>query len=269
MTTNVRVDRSGVGALRLTFDGPASKNALDYGGFLAVARGLDSARDDPSVRVVVMTGVGDSFCSGVDLRWALEMRSHGVSPPELMDAANSAVRAVLNCPVPVIARVTGSAAGGGASLAFAADICYATADSRFSMAFTNLDLMPDCGATRTVAAAIGRARAAHLALLGRSLTAEDAADAGLIAEVLAPDELDPQIDVVVRRFLSGSRRATELTKRAVNAGALPFLEESLELERAGQVELLSSPEFAQAALSVLNRPKTIPSADGSASEARA
>jgi enoyl-CoA hydratase/carnithine racemase len=249
--------------LRLTLDGPASKNALDYRGFLALAEALDSVRDDPSARVVVMTGVGDSFCSGVDLRWALEMRAHGVSPLELMDAANLAVSAVINCPVPVIARVTGSAAGGGASLAFAADLCYATAGSRFSMAFTNLGLMPDCAATRTVAAAVGRARAAHLALLGRSLTAGEAANAGLIAEVLEPDELDSQIHLAVKRFLSGSRRAMELTKRAVNVGALPGLEQGLELELAGQAELLSAPEFAEAALSVLSGRRAVPVAGGS------
>jgi enoyl-CoA hydratase len=268
MTTKVRADRSG-GLLRLTFDGPASKNALDYGGFLALARELDKVRDDLSVKVVVMTGTGDAFCSGVDLRWALEMRTHGVSPLELMDAANLAVSAILECPVPVIARVTGSAAGGGASLAFAADVCYATLDSRFSMAFTNVGLMPDCGATRTVAAAIGRARAAHLALLGNSLTAEEAADTGLIAGALVPEQLDPRIDLAVRRFLAGSRRATELTKRAVNAGALPSMKESLERERAGQVELLSMPEFAEGALSVVNRHRNSTAGGGPVGEVRA
>lgn len=262
MSTTVRIGRVG-GVVRLTFDGPESRNALDCGGFLALARALHSLRDDLSARVVVMTGAGDAFCSGVDLRWAIGMREHGVSPLELMDAANLAVRSVLDCPVPVIARVAGSAAGGGASLAFAADLCYATFESRFSMAFANVGLMPDCGATRTVAAAVGRARAAHLALLGGALTARAAVDAGLIAEAVSLEQLDVQIESAVNRFLSGNRRATELTKRAVNAGALPSIHESLELERAGQIELLSLPGFAGAALSALSRKKTATAAGDS------
>ena len=142
----------------------------------------------------------------------------GITPTDTMDAANRLVRAIVQVPVPVIARVTGAAAGIGASLAIAADLTYATENSYLLLAFVNIGLMPDGGASALVAASAGRAVAAEMALLGERLPAAEAKAAGLITDVVADDEIDARVDKAAQKIANGPRRALELTKRAVNAG---------------------------------------------------
>ncbi|MEU7765417.1 enoyl-CoA hydratase-related protein [Nocardia sp. NPDC049190] len=151
----------------------------------------------------------------------------------VMDAANRLVRAVVDAPVPVIVRIRGAAAGIGVGIALAADLVYASEDSYLLLAFINIGLMPDGGASALVAAAAGRPLAAAMALLGERLPATAARAAGLITAVVPDEELDATVQTAAPKIAAGPRRALELTKKALNQATLTSLDTALATEKAG------------------------------------
>ncbi|MFH5229938.1 enoyl-CoA hydratase [Antrihabitans spumae] len=242
------------GVLRVTITNPKRMNALDYDTMVALGDVFVGVATDRSVRVVVLTGDGDrAFCTGADLSSSVAEAGRGITPEMTMDAANRVVRAIIEAPVPVITRVKGSAAGVGVALAVAADLVYASEDAYLLLAFVNIGLMPDGGAAAMIAASAGRALAAEMALLGQRLPAAAAKEAGLFAGVLPADELDATVDAAARKLASGPRRALELAKQALNSATLPALDAALEREKVGQSELLTSPDFQEGAMAMLQK----------------
>jgi enoyl-CoA hydratase len=132
--------------LRVTLTKPKRKNALDYDSMVALGDTFLVAAQDKSVRAVVLTGAGGDFCTGADLAASVEEGARGITADMVMDAANRLVHAIVDLPVPVIARLRGATAGVGVGIALAADLVYAEADSYLLLAFINIGLMPDGGA---------------------------------------------------------------------------------------------------------------------------
>jgi enoyl-CoA hydratase len=244
------------GVLTLEIDRPERMNALDGATTAALIDALTAL--GPRVRVVVITGRGPAFSTGADIVELSRARPTTDAEARLqadhtMDVASSLIRAVIDAPVPVIAQVNGIAAGIGVSLALAADLSYAAEDATFLLAFTGVGLMPDGGASLLVPAAIGRARAAAMALLGEPMTARDAAASGLITQALPADELAGTVASVARRLAHGPARALRLTKQALTASTLALLGDALAREREGQIELLTAPEFRDRVGALLGR----------------
>lgn len=239
------------GVLRITINRPERMNAIDFDTMRALGDLLEGRAREADVRVVVLAGEGGAFCTGADLMAA----SGGAQtdPRVVMDTANRVIRLILTLPVPVVAQVDGAAAGVGASIAFAADLTYAAPKAYFLLAFVNIGLMPDGGASLLVPAAAGRARASELALLGERLPAEDAHAAGLITRVLPAEDLTAHVDGVAAKLAAGPRRALELTKRSLTAATLARVEEAFERETEGQIELLASADFREGALAMLSK----------------
>src|SRR5699024_7390200 len=131
------------------------------------------------------------------------------------DNAAALVRAVLTAPVPVIAAVNGPAAGVGVSLALASDLVLMAADASLLLAFTNIGLMPDGGASVLLPAAVGRAVASRMLLRGDTVPADEAKAVGLAVDVLPTADLRAGAVEVARRLARGPRRALELTKRSL------------------------------------------------------
>ncbi|MHA4848952.1 enoyl-CoA hydratase [Rhodococcus sp. MSC1_016] len=241
------------GILRITIDRPDRMNALDLAHMTALGAILTDAAIDRSVRVVVISGAGKAFSTGADLAAAAAAGGREASPEVVMEAANRVVRAIVDLPVPVIAQVSGAAAGVGASIALAADLTYACQDAYLLLAFVNIGLMPDGGSSALIAASIGRARATRMALLGERLGAPEAEREGLIAGVLPVGELAAHVDAVAAKLAHGPRRAVELTKRALTASTLTALEGALEREKAGQTELLQGQDFVEGVTAMLGK----------------
>ncbi len=240
------------GVLTVVLDRPERRNALDLAAFRALHAALEAARDDAAVRCVVLTGAGDAFCAGADLSG----RSTGDAVQrgaEVLSAANACVRSVVSLPQPVVAAVRGPAAGVGMSLALACDLVLARDDAYLLMAFVKVGLMPDGGATHLVPAAIGRARAGALAMLGERLPAREALAAGLLSEVHPADAFEQRLAEVVRRLADGPPRALALTKAALHASDAALLEAALEREHEGQQSLLGGPENAEGVAAFLER----------------
>ncbi len=253
------------GVARVTLDRPARRNALDLSAMSALAGRIDevSRRDD--VRCLVLAGSGGAFCSGADLPEA------GVDPAgreenvAMLSAAGRVVTGLVRAPVPVVAEVDGPAAGVGASIALACDLVIASRSSYFVLPFTGIGLIPDGGATLTVAASIGRARAMRMALLQERLPATAAFDAGLIAMVCEPGELAHRTAETVRTLADGATRALARTKAAVNEQALAGLDTALARECGEQLALLDSWEFREGVSAFRERrPPDYTSAPGAA-----
>ena len=229
-------------ALWLTLNRAEAYNALTDELAATLAEALERAGTDDDVRVVVVTGSGAAFCAGADISGE---HSHERFDASTMDRASRIIRAVTGLPKPVVAAVNGVAAGVGCSAALAADVVMAKESASFLLAFARIGLMPDGGATATVAASIGRARAMRMALLAEPLSAREAHAAGLIATVVPDDAFDAEVARVVRRLAAGPPLAFAATKKAVNAATLTELEAALEREKSGQIVLLGTADLAE------------------------
>jgi enoyl-CoA hydratase len=230
------------GILTIRFDRPESFNALTGEMTLGTAALLEraSARDD--VRVVVLTGTGAAFSTGADIAGE---DAHERFDSRALDAANRLVRSVTGCAKPVVAGVNGIAAGVGLSAALACDLTVCAESSALLLAFARVGLMPDGGATASVAASIGRARAMRLALLAEPLPARAAYDAGLVSHVVADGDFADELAKVVKRLRHGAPLAQAATKRAINAAAFAGLDPAMELERTTQAMLLRTADVAE------------------------
>jgi enoyl-CoA hydratase len=237
----LQVDHRGA-ALWLALDQPETFNALTGGMVVGLIEQLRAVVSREDVRVVVLTGTGAAFSAGADLS--------GDEPQEkydsrAVDAANALVRAVIDCDKPVVCGLNGVAAGVGMSLVLACDLVVATASAALTLGFTRIGLMPDGGATATVAAAVGRARAMRLALLSDLLGAQEAFEAGLVSHVFADEDYADGLEKVVHRLATGAPLALAATKKAVNAATLDRLPEAFQRERAGQSVLLRSADVVE------------------------
>jgi enoyl-CoA hydratase len=192
------------------------------------------------VRVVVLRGAGRAFCAGADIRGA-----DGPPDASALVRANRIVRAVTRCDKPVVAAVQGSAAGVGCSIALACDLCIAAESASFLLAFARIGLMPDGGATASVAASVGRARAMRMALLAEPLTGREAYDAGLVSHLVDDDALEAVLAEVTAQLAAGAPLGLAATKRAVNAATFAGLDDALERERTGQTILLRTADAAE------------------------
>ena len=233
------------GVKRITFNNPARRNAVDFPMFEAFAEAVrETTRDDS--RVLVITGAGEAFCSGLDLG--------SISPAELaaLDVA-AKVRELINPPVlalralrkPVVARVHGPAAGIGFSYALAADVCVASSAATFSQSFVRVGLMPDGGSTHFLPALVGRAKAFELMATGAALTAEDALRLGLVARVVPPAELDAAVDDLVSRLAAAPQPALARIKAALTRADHERLAAALDFEAQGQADCFRSADFAE------------------------
>lgn len=247
-----RIDERGVG--RIAIDRPDRMNALTHAANQVIVDTLGRWSAGDALRVVVISGAGPSFSAGADITDIAERSGGGADrgldatqARGVISSGSELVRAVRSVRVPVIAAVDGPAVGIGASLAFVSDLVFATARSYFLLAFVNIGLMPDGGASATVAASIGRAKANRMILLGEKLAATDAFDAGLISGLVDDrDALDTTVEAAVDKLVASSPRALQLAKEAVDAETMAGFDAALAGELEGQTELLQSPEFRAA-----------------------
>jgi 2-(1,2-epoxy-1,2-dihydrophenyl)acetyl-CoA isomerase len=181
------------------------------------------------VGVVVLVSTGPAFCVGGDLRAFAATDDLPGLVEDLADGLHRCVSELQRLDAVVVAAVTGTAAGAGVPLAAAADIVLAAASATFTLAYTKVGLSPD-GGSSLLPSSLGLHRALHLALLNPTLTAEQAREVGLVAEVHADDGFATAVDAVVQRLVAGSRSAQVAAKRLLRRHAQPAPETALRLE---------------------------------------
>jgi enoyl-CoA hydratase len=234
------------GVLSVTMNRPDSLNSLTAAMLTTIADTLERAATDARVKVVRLGGAGRGFSSGAGISEEDHANPDASgTPADVLDAANRAVRSIVNLPQPAVAVVQGPAAGVGVSLALACDVILASEKAFFMLAFTKIGLMPDGGASALIAAAVGRIRALRMALLAERITAAEAQEWGLVTSVYGADEFDAEVDKVISALVSGPGVAQRKTKQAINAATLTELEAALEREKHGQLMLLESDDFRE------------------------
>jgi enoyl-CoA hydratase len=232
--------------LQVEFTRPERLNAVTADGLDDLADLLEEVAEDAAVRVVVLSGEGRAFSAGADLQGDASESSGDRPGTATLLAANRVVRVLREMPQPTISAVTGPAAGVGCSLALACDLVVAADSAYFFLAFTNVGLMPDGGATVLVPASLGRSRALQLALVPERLPAARAHEWGLVHRVVPDDGMAAAVAELTRRLVAGAPRAYAATKRAINDVTLAGLERALAAEVAGQSELLRTADFREA-----------------------
>ena len=230
------------GALWLTLNRPEQFNALTGEMVIALVQELRGAVARDDVRLVVLTGTGPAFSAGADLGGDNAQENYDAAS---VDGANMLIRAITELDKPVVCALNGIAAGVGMSVALACDLVVATESAALTLAFTKIGLMPDGGATATVAASVGRAKAMRLALLSDLLSAQEAYDAGLVSHVFPDDDYAAALAKIVARLSRGAPLAFAATKKAVNAATLGDLAGAFQRERAGQSLLLRTDDAAE------------------------
>ena len=251
--------RDGIATIAL--NRPARLNAMTNPLMNGISEAIARVVDDESIRVVVITGEGRGFCSGADLAEAAEppareRRSDAAAEAKstaVVDPFNTAMRAVMDCPVPTIARVNGAAAGGGFGLALACDIAVAAESAFFVATFSpRLGVVPDMGATWSIPLRVGRARALGLPLLGDRITAATALEWGLIWSAVADDQLDDEVARIAAILKRSSPSTVRRTRETIDAAIHNNFSDQLDLEMKHQAVLISR-NMRQGALAFLEK----------------
>lgn len=190
----------------------------------------------------MIEGTGAAFCTGADLP---DAQTECIATAALIDAANPLILTIIDYRVPVIAAVHSPAAGFGVSLALACDLVLAAESGYFLLAFTKVGLMPDGGATELVATSIGRARAMRMALLAERISAREAFECGLISHTCPDEAFDSTLEKMLHTLGHGPFDALRHTKDTIDQTTLTGLDAAFGRERSGQVELITSPDFAE------------------------
>lgn len=204
------------------------------------------------MRVLVLTGEGRAFCSGQDLG-----DGKAVSEIELgrilREEYEPMLRAIYDCPVPVISAVNGAAAGAGANLALAADVVIAAESAVFLQAFTRIGLMPDAGGTYWLPRQVGFARAMGQALFAEKVTAREAADQGMIWAAVADDGFADEWQRRARQLAQGPTLAYRAVKRAMRASLSATLDQQLAMEAQLQAECGQTRDFMEGVMAFLEK----------------
>jgi 2-(1,2-epoxy-1,2-dihydrophenyl)acetyl-CoA isomerase len=222
---------------------PDALNSLTQEAKGALLAAVGRVGADPAVRAVLITGAGGAFCAGQDLREHAALLEAGDPAPlsTVREHYNPIVLALTGMPKPVVAAVNGMAAGAGASLAFAADFRIAAESARFLLAFANVGLTLDSGASWTLPRLVGHARATALAMLAEPITAGHALEMGLVNAVFPDDRALAAATELVERLAAGPTGAYAAIKESLYYAATATLAEALEKEaelqrRAGATE---------------------------------
>ena len=254
MDDPVLVERS-AGHVVVTLNRPDKLNAFNTAMHAALRAALEEAATDEGCRAVLLTGAGRAFCAGQDLGDRDPSASDG--PTDLGDTLerlyNPLIGLIRGMEKPLVCAVNGVAAGAGANIALACDIVLAGRSARFIQAFCKIGLVPDSGGTWTLTRHLGEARAKGLALTGRPLSGEEAAEWGLIWQVVDDDALMTEARSLVEGLAAGPTIGLALTKKAIQAAGTNSLEAQLDLERDCQREAGRTPDFAEGVTAFLEK----------------
>jgi 2-(1,2-epoxy-1,2-dihydrophenyl)acetyl-CoA isomerase len=235
----------------ITLNRPERLNALTVEMAADLIKAIDAAEVDDDCRALLLTGAGRGFCAGQDLTAIVGKPAAEIG--HLLDHYNPLIRKLRALPMPVVCAVNGVAAGAGANLALACDIVLAAQSASFVQAFARIGLIPDVGGTWFLPRLVGAARARGLAMLAEPLTAERAAEWGLIWQAVADDKLMEEAHALAARLAQQATVGFGLMKRALDASETNGLDAQLDLERDLQRKAGFNPDYAEGVRAFLKK----------------
>ena len=239
-------DRDGVRTV--TLNRPSTRNGLTVA-IVARLAGIFAEAADPAVRVLVVTGAGGAFCSGLDLKAAM---SEPLDPERSIEHFHALARNLRGLLKPTIAAIDGAAAGFGADMALACDLRLASPRASLGERFVRISLMPDGGGTFYLPRLVGMGKAMELLYEGRMVAAEDAQQIGLVNRLLPEEGFQEAVAAYASELAKGPPLSYARIKAAVLASQ-GDLEVALAAERAGQMQLVTSEDFAEGVQAFLMR----------------
>lgn len=246
------------GVVLLTLNRPTVRNAFSFRMFEELTAACRRIARDPEVRIVIISGAGEGFCSGADLSMIEDIDPDRASVPEVMRMfayAEELVQAIRAMPQPVIAAVNGAAAGGGFALALACDLRVCVPSASFIASFVRFGLMGcELGVSYLLPKIVGVSAAFEMVLTGRPVGAEEAQRLGLVLDVVPGDRLLRRTMDIARAIRANSPFGVRLTKEVMwrNLGAADF-DQAMQLEMRCQLLAARTADHREAVLAYLER----------------
>lgn len=216
--------------LQVTLNRPQAANAMNtpmMRDLLALFGELAGTPD--AARCIVLTGAGDrAFCAGADLKERDGMDDRQWQAQHLI--VERMIRAVIDCPIPIIAAVNGAAYAGGCELALGCDFIYASTGARFALTEVTLGIMPGAGGTQSLPRAVGERRAKEIILTGRPFSAGEAQEWGMVNRLVAPEALLPEAIATAKAVAANAPISIKQVKKAIHHGLQMSLAGGMMLE---------------------------------------
>lgn len=246
---NIHFELSESGIARLTLNRPDKLNSLTEEMFEEIRSALIKVQTTSGVRCLVVTGAGRGFCAGQDLG--------DLDFSNLSDTVeknyNPLVRSLTSLDMPVIAAVNGVAAGAGANIALACDIVVAASSASFVQSFSKIGLVPDAGGTWSLPRLVGGPRAMALAMLGDKVSAQQAADWGMIWMCVDDAEMPDVVNRMAEHFSTAPTTGLAFMKKLIRQSWDNSLDAQLDLERDFQAAASQTNDFREGVDAFLNK----------------
>jgi enoyl-CoA hydratase/carnithine racemase len=233
----------------LTLNRPDKKNPLTFESYAEIANIFRATAKDKTVKAFVITGEGGNFCSGGDVFEIIGplVEMNTVDLLEFTRMTGEAVKAMRQCPQPIIAAIDGICAGAGAILAMASDLRIGTAKAKIAFLFNRVGLAGcDMGACAILPRIIGQGRASELLYTGRAMSGEEAERWGFFNRLSAPDTVLADTAAMARELADGPTFANAMTKRMLEMEWAMSVEQAIEAEAVAQALCMETEDFARA-----------------------
>ena len=241
------------GLARVTFDRPASLNAMDFPMARRWREVAQQVTADPAVGAVILDATGPAFCAGGDVVAMATTGASGSEVTETAEAIHDGIRTFVEAPLPMVAAVQGAVAGGGLGLMLTADYVVASENARFVSRYANIGLTPDLGVSTLLPAAIGQRRALQLLLQDRMLDAAEAREVGRTAARIATSGEYQHGSIIIRREEDPSYRvAYDVTELENVAKVTKVMPKQYLLDHGGIAEEFQ--DYARPLVGTLRRP---------------
>jgi enoyl-CoA hydratase len=252
--TTERADSS----LSIRLNRPEKFNALTREMILELQGMFANLQDQPDIRAVILTGTGEqAFCAGTDIVELTEVGNSTTHAREVSERGQALCDQIEACGVPVIAAVNGIAAGGGCELALACHLRLASENARFSLPETKLGVVPGYGGTQRLAREIGHGRAYEMMLTGRTISAAQALQFGLLNHVYAAADLLPRAAALAHEVAKLAPLAIRACLEAVTVGTQLPLAEGLALESKLFAALFATDDVREGTSAFLEKRKPV------------
>jgi 2-(1,2-epoxy-1,2-dihydrophenyl)acetyl-CoA isomerase len=248
------------GVATITLNRPDAMNSLDVATKVLLLETVRHVAEDPAARCVVLTGTGRAFCTGQDLKEHIQLLRNGGSDQlfsTVDDHYNPIVTALAGMEKPVVAAVNGVAAGAGASLAFACDLRVVADSAGFNLAFANVALSCDTGASYHLPQLVGRAKAIELLYFPRTIGADEALELGLATKVVPADELAAEVSSLAARLAAGPTVALGAMRQSVAYASGHTFEEAVAFESAMMQRTGATADHAAAVAAFVAKEKPV------------
>ncbi|WP_417512626.1 enoyl-CoA hydratase/isomerase family protein [Marinobacter sp.] len=234
------------GVATLTFNRPTVLNAININMADAFLDAVKALSEQPGLRCIALTGAGRAFMAGGDVASMAGTREQTRDVINgLLVPLNEAILLLRSMDAPIISAVRGAAAGAGLSIALMADIIVAEENARFLIGYNGIGAVPDCGGTWFMANKIGSARAAEMMLLGRTLSAIEAKQFGLVTETSPESTFDGLLADTINRIANGPTQAFGAFRRLIDGANGTPLDIHLEAERQAFLKIAETADFAE------------------------